>query len=101
MIKELPRNFTGTGEVKGFIFTQIAKGKKAYIYEVDVEGHLHYEVFEKKTTPVCIDFANRIYSETDTKVMYPKAKHFGYWAWTSRELKKAQERFLEIEHGKK
>ena len=61
-LEELPKTFIGTGEVKGFSFTQIKQNEFAYIYQVNVEGKLHFEVFKKKSTPICIDFMNRIYS---------------------------------------
>ena len=30
-------------------------------------------------------FENRIYSETDSKVVYPKSEDFGVWAWSFRD----------------
>jgi hypothetical protein len=46
-------------------------------------------VFEVKTTPICLDFANRVYSEDEVKVVYPKAKDFGVWAWSFNSLESA------------
>ena len=91
MIQELETNFIGVGDVKGFIFNQIKVTKKGYIYLVESEGTTHYEIFLRKITPVCIDFENRIYSETDFKVKYPKQKDFGIWAWSTKSLTKANE----------
>ena len=79
MIKELELSFDGTGEVRGYLFQQIEKSENAYIYKVQnpVITRCHYEVFERKKSPVCIDFEKRIYSETDFKESYPKSKDFG------------------------
>lgn len=84
-IHELEKTFISKGEVKGVSFTQVARTDFGYIYEV--EGY--YEVFERKLSAVCIDFKKRIYSDTEFKVRYPKAKDFGVWAWTTKDYAKA------------
>jgi hypothetical protein len=76
----------GKGEVKGFVFTKQYENEKGYVYKVD--NGKHFEVFFKKEVPVCIDFEKRIYSETEKKEVYPKAKDFGIWAWTVESLEK-------------
>lgn len=96
MTTELFDQFIGTGEVKGFIFTRIDLSEKAYLYEVLYGSGKHYEVFKRVETPVCIDFENRVYSETDTRVVYPKSKDFGVTAWTFTDLELAEQRFNEI-----
>lgn len=78
-IEKLKRNFEGSGEVKGFTFSQELETDKGYIYKVNDK---YFEVFEKKSVPLCIDFEKKVYSETDFKEQYPKARHFGKWAWT-------------------
>jgi hypothetical protein len=81
-IRELPDNFIGVGEVSGFKFNKLASIDKGFLYEVlSDDTSRHYEVFERKLTPICIDFEKRIYSETEFKVKYPKANDFGVWAW--------------------
>lgn len=92
MITKLENNFIGTGEVKGFLFTKQFENEKGYVYKVEHEGSIHFEAFYRKETPICIDFANRIYSETDKKEVYPKSKDFGVWAWTVLELEKGVQR---------
>lgn len=88
---KLENQIIGTGDVKGFIFTQKKKSKQGYVYEVDDnDDNKHYEVFKKKEVALCIDFAKHIYSETDTKEVYPKSKDFGVWAWTFRRFVDAQ-----------
>ena len=64
-MKPLEITFIGKGEVKGFIFTQIKKSEKAYIYKVETEVSKHYEVFKHKenTQFNCIS--------------YPSSKGFG------------------------
>lgn len=89
MIQELETEFEGSGECKGFNFTQIAATEKGYVYQVKSNEIKYYEVFHRRTTPICIDFKNRIYSKTDFKVIYPKAKNFGVWAWTFKHKDKA------------
>ena len=90
MIKPLENKIIGTGEVKDFIFTKITSTQYAYLYEVDGgDTNVHYEVFERKTAPTCIDFEKRIYSDVDVKEYYPKSKDFGLWAWTFKEYSKA------------
>lgn len=98
-ITNLPPEFKGTGEVDGFIFKLVHTSNKAVIYEVTIEESTHYEIFERKTVPLCVDFANRIYSETDFKEVYPKAKDFGVWAWTYNKFKDALVKLGEINHA--
>lgn len=102
-IKELETEFEGTGSAKGFKFIILESSEYGFLYEVFIEGELsHYEVFEKKLTPICIDFEKRIYSETDSKVKYPNDNDFGVWAWCCTSLDKARDKFNEIiENGDK
>ena len=70
-MQELQTHFAGRGETKGFLFTQLEKTEKGYIYLVtDASGKKWYEVFNRKenTQFGCIS--------------YPTAKAFGLWAWT-------------------
>lgn len=89
MVRKLEKNFTGIGEVKGFEFHQIKRGENALIYEVYDREFKHFEVFAIKTTPICLDFKNRVYSDTESKEVYPKAKDFGSGAYTTKDLNKA------------
>lgn len=88
--KQLPQTIFGTGEVKGMVFTKLVSTDSAYIYGVQNDDSYHYECFLKKSVPVCIDFQNRVYSESETKDVYPKSKDFGVWAWTFKSLEKAK-----------
>jgi hypothetical protein len=68
-MKELELEFTGTGEVKGFMFTQLKRSNFGYIYMVsDTFGQRWYEVFKKK---INARFAT---------ISYPRQKAFGVWA---------------------
>jgi hypothetical protein len=102
-IKELETEFIGTGSVKDFKFSILESSEYGFLYEVYTEGVLsHYEVFEKKVVPVCIDFEKRIYSETEFKIKYPKDNDFGVWAWCYTDLTKAFDKFNDIiEDGNK
>lgn len=94
MVTKLENIIEGNGEVKGFIFTKKYENDRGYVYEVRTGDRTHFEVFHKKETPICIDFENRIYSETEKKEVYPKSKDFGVWAWTVNNLEKAIERIV-------
>lgn len=97
MEKELPDNFIGVGEVKGFNFTKLHYNGNGYLYEVrPIEGNAHYEVFERKTSPICVDFEKRIYSETDSQVRYPKSQDFGVWAWCITNYQIAVTKFYSL-----
>ena len=91
----VPQFFEGKGEVKGYTFTKMKETENFYIYEVKSESTLHYEIFRRKSTPICIDFDNRIYSETEAKEKYPTSKNFGDWAWTSATYERAVEKMME------
>lgn len=83
-IKPLPKQFQGKGEVKGYLFNQISKTDKAFLYEVGQGGTKHYEVFKKKI--------NRRYA----CISYPTSKAFGIWAWTYMSLEQAIKKFDEL-----
>ena len=89
MLKQLDKEFEGTGDMKGFHFRQVASNDKGYVYSVESDGVTNYEVFKKETVKLCLDFANRVYSETDRKEKYPKSDSFGINAWCTNSLKKA------------
>jgi len=80
--KELRISFVGRGEVKGFLFEQVEKSNKAYIYEVsDTFGHKWHEVFTRRE------------DARFGKIAYPKSNSFGLWVWSARTIEKAQLRF--------
>ncbi|BBI90598.1 hypothetical protein HYO65_gp206 [Tenacibaculum phage PTm1] len=92
-ITKLQKEFTGIGsEVRGFKFKQVRESDLGYIYEVDSGTTKYFEVFKKKTVAVCLNFEQRIFSETDFKETYPKASEFGYTAWTYDKLQRAVEK---------
>lgn len=98
---EYPDSFVGVGEVKGFNFNLVKRDDKAAIYRVtSPSGNVYYEVFKRKFSPVCIDFQNRIYSETEENESYPKSTHFGLSAWTYPNIEGAEQRFNEINKNK-
>jgi hypothetical protein len=76
-MKELEKKFVGKGQVKGFKFTQIKQNENGYIYEVESNGFIHYEVFKRKV--------NRLYN----CISYPSNKSFGLWAKTYKKLDSA------------
>lgn len=102
MIHLLDEKFEGKGETKGFSFSLIEKTDTHCLYEVVTgEESKHYELIKLIISPVCIDFENRIYSETEFKQSYPKAATFGTNGWTFYQLESAMKRFeeLKLSHG--
>ena len=87
MLRELPVEFVGVGEVRGFVFRQVSRTMFGYIYEVRVPGaeRCHYEVFR------------RMENARFGCVSYPKSKSFGAWAWCCDSLAKARERLKAFE----
>ena len=97
MVKDLEDEFIGTGDVKGFKFTKLAFTDKGFLYSVDPgEGNIHYEVFVKKLVPICIDFDNRVYSDTNFKYVYPRSEDFGKCAFTYSDYGKAVEKLKSL-----
>jgi len=93
-MKQLEKQFDGTGQMSNFKFKQISSTIAGFLYEVTENGtNVHYEVFEAKKAPLCIDFEKRLYSETEFKEVYPKDKDFGVWAWCIRDKQKAINKF--------
>lgn len=94
IINKLPDKFIGTGEVNGFNFTKIKSSDTGFLYQISTDdNYTHYEIFERKLSPICLDFENRIYSNTEFKEVYPKTKDFGDWAWTTKDFDRAIEIF--------
>lgn len=77
MIKELEEKFTGKGQVKGFLFTQVKKTEFGYIYKVLDGGNLRYEVFKRKI------------NSRFSCISYPSNNSFGIWAFTTICILKA------------
>jgi hypothetical protein len=76
-IRELPAEFTGKGEIKGFDFKQVYFDGEWYIYSVEQGGQKWYEAFKRK-----------VYKRFNI-VSYPGAKSFGNWAWTTQSFERA------------
>jgi hypothetical protein len=96
MTKDLEKYFTGIGEVSGFKFRQIRSTSAGFIYEVINDNKIYYEVFKKVLVAVCLNFEKRVYSEKDYKIIYPKAKDFGLWAWTYNDALDAYDKLESI-----
>lgn len=85
MIRRLPKEL----QRHGFNYRCVEADDHGYIYLVEANGHIFYEVFEIRISQICLDFKRRIYSEDDRKHRYPRDKDFGVWAWTYPKLDKA------------
>lgn len=79
-MKELPKQFNGKGQVKGYAFNQITATPYGYIYtKTSLEGSKTFEVFKRLENPLY------------NVVSYPTDKAFGKWAWNTGNLKRANE----------
>lgn len=94
-IQELELEFVGGGETAGFLFKQKAKTDYGYIYEVNDEDNIHYEIFERIVNPK-FDFENKRNVEGEFLVSYPKSTSFGIWSWTTRDYNRAIQILKEI-----
>ena len=84
-MKELQREFVGTGEVKGDKFSQVKQSEFAYIYRrIFNDGGECYEVFRRRE------------NKQFNTVSYPKSKSFGIWAWCCSSLERAEKKFEEV-----
>lgn len=89
-MKELELQFTGTGEVKGFTFSQVKALNFGYIYMVfDTFGQRWYEVFKRKEN---VRFGT---------ISYPRQKAFGVWAWCEATLQDAERKLKWMDNAKK
>ena len=97
-MKELSKQFTGTGEVDGFIFNMTDEGPKAYVYSVTMPevDSVHYEVFERVETKDVIANINGKQVMFEAKVKYPKSGDFGVWAFTFPTYESAMNKFNEL-----
>jgi len=84
-MKQLEKEFTGIGEVRGFVFRQMTRTNRGFIYEVSACGTLYYEVFKRRI--------NKQYNNES----YPRSKSFGNWAWTTKSLDKANQILNQIQ----
>lgn len=84
----LKETILGSGEVNGISLHKEYETDTFYVYR---RSDIGYEVFMRKSAPLCVDFENRVYSETDFKEIYPKSKDFGVWAWCVSDLDKAKQ----------
>jgi hypothetical protein len=81
-LKELPINFMGRGEVRGFEFRQIAKSAQGYLYQVTQPGvPPHFEIFR------------RVENIRFGRISYPGSNSFGVWSWTAKDLASGLQRF--------
>jgi hypothetical protein len=83
-MKPLPIQFDGRGSVRGYIFTQELITDKAYLYKVERNGSIHWEVFKKRENT---RFGN---------ISYPSDEAFGKWAWTYSSFERAKIKFDEL-----
>jgi hypothetical protein len=89
-MKELQKQFSGIGQVKGYDFNQITATPYGYIYiKTSLEGSNTFEVFKRLENPLY------------NVVSYPTDKAFGKWAWAVGTLERANEVLAEITIKKK
>jgi len=99
-IKKLPGVIKGRGPLKNHTLTRVHEDDTGYVYKVEYDedkksiktGYKrssHMEVFLKRITPVCLDFKQKIFSETRLREKYPRDEDFGVWAWITSDLETA------------
>lgn len=96
-MKQLSKEFTGTGDVKGFIFTQLRSSEKAFLYKVNTGNTTHWEVFERRVSKAGSRFFGDIEVKFEEKEKYPKSEHFGDWAWCCTSLKVAEDIYEQLQ----
>ena len=99
----LPDVIEGRGTTKGFTFTKMKEGEKAYIYKVDdinTPERVWFEVIKRRATFILEDFENKIESTDTKKERYPKEKDWGKLGWTAITWSEANEIFDKIEKEK-
>ena len=80
--KQLPKEFYGIGEVRGFTFLQLKLQNNVALYRVsDTFSNNWYEVFKVKFNSLYCGF------------YYPRSKAFGVTAWCCKSWSKAKSRF--------
>lgn len=79
-MRELPTEFEGIGEVKGWNFTQLKKTELGYLYKRESEGLVYYEVFRRKENHIAETMGTG-----EAIISYPNANSFGIWAWCLKE----------------
>jgi hypothetical protein len=78
----------------GFNYTQVKRGKKAFIYAQEVTKTVtYYEVFKIKVIPE----KNIKGKHIKAHEKFPHDEAFGYWAWSYRDYNMAQKKFNELE----
>jgi hypothetical protein len=92
LVKALPKQL----RKNGYDYSQVLKGKRAYIYAQHISPTMtRYEVFQIKTRP-----AKRLFGkEVEAREIFPPDEAFGYWAWCCWDLEKAKAKFNELERG--
>jgi hypothetical protein len=99
-MKELEKEFDGSGDCVGFKMTQLLKTDKAYLYDTTDEfGVVSYEVFERRESKDATFVRDGIEIIAEAKVKYPKSHEFGLWAFCFRDLEKAKAKLVELSMG--
>lgn len=89
IVKKLEKKF----EAGSYEYTQMESSENGYMY-MKYGATISYEVFELKTTPICLNLDEKIFSETEFKEIYPKSNMV--WKWTFIDYEKAKAKFNEL-----
>ena len=74
-MRELQKEFVGTGEVKDWQFTLVKQTELGYVYRREWMGAVYYEVFRRRENHI-----GELYGK-EAIISYPNANTFGVWAW--------------------
>jgi hypothetical protein len=86
----------------GYLYRQLRRGDKAFIYEqIDEESArtVGHEVFKRKVQRAQDVVLGGKEISYESKERFPGNNDFGSWAWAFRTLERAEEKFNELEHG--
>lgn len=99
-IEQLPIEFIGRAEVKGFTFKLIHRDTKYLIYQVNTGDSIHYELFEIKLYDKKYDFKTKEQTVLETPIeRYPKSGEFGRWAWTHPTLELSKQKIETLKNN--
>jgi hypothetical protein len=80
----LQDEFKGVGEVSDYRFRKVFTNPAAYVFEITNADTMviHYETIRRRAVAKCLDFQEKIFSDTELVEKYPKQTKFGVEGFT-------------------
>ena len=88
-MKKLEESFVGSRSVDGFLFNRVYESENVYIYKVDVNGTIYYDVFKKKHQKENVVKIAGVEVVFEEKENYPSGEDFGNTAFVFKDYNKA------------